>query len=191
MEIRNNTPSFGMAFRKPQDMEKFSRYIVGSGPETLAKKGLARIIKRQANNAHFDLEYRPGQGVAVVPTSANAINQGFKETVYGKGTRFLADVRGRVSAKYYSEDYKKAYEAASGPKRALMTTKKILASIRSIAASVIHPEATLPNSLKEASMVATEWAGRVESRMADDAAKLAKKQKLEAEIGSIFEPKKK
>lgn len=188
MEIRNNTPSFGMALRKPQDIEKFTKYIVSGGPECLAKRGLSRVVKQQAGNAHFDLEYRPGQGVAVIPTSEAAQKYGHTEEIFGKGSK-VSDVRSNYIRKYTGEAYEKAYEAASKPKRVLMTTKKVFALIRTLGSSVIRPEQMLPTSMRAASNKATIREGLVERRIAEDAAALAKKQKLEASIESIFTPK--
>lgn len=192
MEIRNNTPSFGMAFRKPrpEDMERFTKYVVGAGPESLAKRGLARVIKKQANNAHFDMEYRPGEGIAVIPKSEAAQKYGFVEEVFSKDSKY-SDTRSRFYATYTGEAYDKAYEAASKAKRALMTTKKVFAFMRTVGEAFIHPEMMLPKSLKTASRRAMTDEILVETRIAKDAKALAEKQKLESEIEAIFTPKNK
>lgn len=184
MEIRNNTPSFGMAFRKPADMGKFSEYVVSAGPEFIAKRGLARVVKKQANNAHFDMEYRPGQGIAVVPTSEKARAYGYTEDLV-TGSKY-SDLRLRISKKYFSEDYNKAYSSASRSERFLMTAKRAFAALRLAGHSMIHPEVMLPKSLKAASSMASASESAVERRIAQDAADLAKKQKLEKSIDSIF-----
>ena len=190
MEIRNNTPSFGMAFKKPQDVERFTKYVVSSGPEPLAKRGLARVIKKQANNAHFDLEYRPGEGVAVIPKSEAAQKYGFVEEVYGRGSA-CSDARARYIEKYSSDAYDNAYDAASKTKRALMTTKKVFASIKLFCDSLVHPEAFLPRGMRAASSRAISDERLVETQIEKDAKALAKKQKLESEIEAIFSPKNK
>ena len=186
MEIRNNTPSFGMALRKPQDMERFTEYIVGIGPASLKKRGLARLVKQQATNAHFDLEYRPGEGVAVIPKSVDAEKYGFVEEVFGKGSK-CSDARARYTAMYTGEAYDKAYEAASKTKRALMTAKKVFAFMRTVGEAFIHPEMMLPKSMKAASEKAISNEIMVETQIAREAKALAKKQKLESEIGAIFD----
>ena len=188
MEIRNNTPSFGMALRKPQDMERFTEYIVGIGPASLKKRGLARLVKQQATNAHFDLEYRPGEGVAVIPKSVAAEKYGFVEEVFGKGSK-CSDARARYTAMYTGEAYDKVYEAASAAKRALMTIKKGFATMKMFGTFLIRPEMMLPTSMRAASRRATNDAILLEQQIAKDAKALAKKQKLEAEIGAMFEPK--
>ncbi len=189
MEIRNNTPSFGMALRKPEDIGKFSKYVANASPEWIAKRGVARIAKRQANNTHFDLEYRPGKGVAVIPTSEEAKLR-YGEEIFGKASKH-SDLRSQVVQEYFSEAYDSAYEAASGPQRALMRTKKVLASARLFLHTITHPETFLPKSLKAASEAATQRESDVCASVAKEAKELAKKQKFESEIESIFIPKKK
>lgn len=188
MEVRNNTPSFGMALRKPQDMERFTKYIVSAGPEALAKRGLARVVKKQANNAHFDIEYRPHQGVAVVPKSEEAVKHGYGDVLYTKKD-VCNDLRGRYVEKYCGDAYKDAYESASKSKKVLMTTRKVLAFVRVLGNSLVHPEEALPKAMRAASKGATASEISLKSKIAEEAAASAKKQKLEAEIESIFEPK--
>ena len=187
MEVRNNTPSFGMALRKPQDMERFAKYIVSAGPESLAKRGLARVVKKQASNAHFDIEYRPHQGVAVVPRHG-AVKHGYGDVLYTKKD-VCNDLRGRYVEKYCSDAYRDAYESASKLKKALMTTRKVLEFVRVLGNSLIHPEEALPKAMRAASKGATASEISLKSKIAEEAAASAKKQKLEAAIESIFEPK--
>ncbi len=79
MEIRNNTPSFGMALRKPssEHVHNFAEYVMSSTRPSIAKRGLKQIKREQAKNPHFDMEidsFLSGGRArfSVIPTSEKA-----------------------------------------------------------------------------------------------------------------------
>jgi hypothetical protein len=70
MQVRNsyNTPSFGMAFVKPNvnEMSEFSKDVFGNRSIKFVKKGLIKVIEREKDN-RFDVRYKaatPGSGSA-------------------------------------------------------------------------------------------------------------------------------
>lgn len=187
MEIRNNTPSFGMAFRKPQDMEKFTKYVVGNSFEFMPKRGLQRVVNEQAGNAHFDIEYRADRNnFVVIPTSAQARKFGYKDMLIS-GSLPYSDTSSRLSFKYFGDEYKENYQAASRVKKISMSVNKFFAGLRILARKcVTHPEESLPKALRNAAATATQKEAEVNARIVKEAKSLAKKQKLEASINSVF-----
>lgn len=187
MEIRNNTPSFGMAFRKPQDIEKFTKYVVGNQPEFIVKRGLSKVIKEQSGNVHYDIEYGSGNTFLIIPTSADAQRLGTPEYSIPVKNQKLDDVRSRLADKYYTDAYSQAYDKASKPKRVLMSAKKFFASLRLVFRELVtNPEDALPKNLRLASKRATMHEAVVDRKLAQEAKDLARKQKLEASIESLF-----
>lgn len=61
MEIRNNTPSFGMAFIKPkaEEMTQFTKYVTKGKKPKWVKRGLEQLQEKHSKDIHFDLEYSP------------------------------------------------------------------------------------------------------------------------------------
>ena len=74
MEIRNNTPSFGMAFIKPKadKMQSFVDYVGAGVPGKRVKKALVSLQKQQASNKHCDIEYLGDGNFGLVPKSNKA-----------------------------------------------------------------------------------------------------------------------
>lgn len=89
MEIRNNTPSFGMAFIKPkaEEMTQFTAYVTKGKKPKWVKRGLEQLQEKHSKDAYFDLEYSPaGNTIHIKPKTytAGALLEG-KRTTYPVG----------------------------------------------------------------------------------------------------------
>lgn len=90
MQVRTITPSqpnFGMAFVKPNQMDKFKIFVTEKEKNNvLIGKGLEQIIKEQKNNKHFDIWHGydgDTEGIMIKPNSAEA-SRLFRNIKYSK-----------------------------------------------------------------------------------------------------------
>lgn len=64
VNLNNNNPQFGMAFRKPANLEAFSKYA--NLKKTLPRRGVQQIVSEQANNKYFDIAMNEDNSVSVI-----------------------------------------------------------------------------------------------------------------------------
>lgn len=70
MQIQNNTPNanpnFGMAFRKPVDIDKYAKYITEHESPRRAVAASNDFIRSHLADTHFDMEMGPDNSIKVV-----------------------------------------------------------------------------------------------------------------------------
>lgn len=70
MQIQNNTsnenPNFGMAFRKPADIDKYAKYITEHESPRRAVAASNDFIRSHSADTHFDMEMGPDNSIKVV-----------------------------------------------------------------------------------------------------------------------------
>lgn len=188
MEIRNNTPSFGMAFKKPsaEAMEQFTEYVTRKGAASagIAKRGVQTLVKRHANDKHFDIEFQAPSRMRIVPKTAVAgeMMEGemLPEVLYKRGA---VD---KIREKYFSDAFDETFENASGIKKAWLVGRKVAACIRGLAIFALKPVESLPTSMKTVSRKTQVWEEIVNDRLAQIAKDEAKRAKAIDAITSAF-----
>ena len=70
MQIQNNTPNanpnFGMAFRKPVDIDKYAKYITEHESPKHAVSASNDFIRNHAGDVHFDMEMCSDNSIKIV-----------------------------------------------------------------------------------------------------------------------------
>lgn len=202
MEIRNNTPSFGMAFKTPSksEMGMFSLYVTDQlnvSPK-LAKRGLAKMVEKHAKDEHFDIYFTAPSSISAEPISQEAQFRSYHNLL--EQVPCDKSVIEKYRDKYRSEDYKKAFKEASPGKRFLMNLMKFADIIKVRLTLAFKPEEILPEGMRKASLNVSRWESQISKQVAIEEAKQAKAaqkaQKFEAkrtqaidEISSVFAPK--
>ena len=181
MEIRNNTPmynrqSFGMAFRKPaaDAMDSFTELVVGGFKNNKeAKKALAKIIDRQAKNAHFDLEYTykpnrvPRGSFTIIPISPRAKEMYKEEDLLGL---YALDIVTAAKYRWYNN-----VDVAKWWAKPFVSAKECLKIVWAKIKYVTSPEERLNRRIRYAINLADERAADINRKLAN-----------EKTIGSVF-----
>lgn len=70
MQIQNNTPNanpnFGMAFRKPVDIDKYAKYITEHESPRRAVAASNDFIRSHVSDTHFDMEMGSDNSIKIV-----------------------------------------------------------------------------------------------------------------------------
>ena len=70
MQIQNNTPNanpnFGMAFRKPVDIDKYAKYITEHESPRRAVAASNDFIRSHLTDTHFDMEMGSDNSIKIV-----------------------------------------------------------------------------------------------------------------------------
>lgn len=201
MEIRNNTPSFGMAFIKPNPelMSDFSKYVTKDGkvPVKRASRAVRSLIARHANDKHFDMTFVSDK-ISVAPKSEMAkqmMAQGLIERDTSLGRTPVAIFRDTyVEA---DSEFNKSFKGASNLKKVGMLFRMMYDGVRARISMRYNPETSLPKGMRSASANVSRWEAQVEAQAQKEAKiaeQLAKKEQLEkntiAKLDSVFENKK-
>lgn len=198
MEIRNNTPSFGMAFRNPSksEMSQFAKYITDDFKVSskLVKKGLLREIDKHSKDKHFDFYFEEPKSMQVIPKSDLA------RQMYSNNQLTTREIKkgilSRYREKYASTAYKEAYNAAGTGKKFFMNLIRTGDTIRTRFMIALSPVEALPDNFRAASVNVLDWeklADKQASKLEAQKQKaLAKSQKMNSaieDISSVFETK--
>lgn len=200
MEIRNNTPSFGMAFIKPEPevMNEFSQFITKNGKISVkrASSAVRSLVARHAKDKHFDMGFNSGQ-ISVIPKSETA------RDMMAQGLIVKDSSLGRTPASIFRDTYistdsefHKTYEGASNLRRIGMLFRMMFAGVRARISTKYNPETSLPKPMRSASANVSHWEAQIEAQVQKElqrAESLAAKEQQEkntvAKINSIFENK--
>lgn len=187
MEVRNITPnytsnatSFGMAFKRPSAdvMGNFTEYVTKKGKNSarLAKRGVAKIVDRHANDKHFNFEYVGDGKFEIVPKSPRAMAM----KVDGQLPEDVKAPKGiieRTRAKYFSDAYKAEMDEASGLKAAWMLTKQFAAALKARLTIQFKPVDALPKGIRNTSSKVSAYEKLVEKQIAKEAKETAAAKK--------------
>lgn len=160
MEVRNSTPSFGMALVKPasKDMAEFTKVVVRGRKPKMMARGLKQMQKAHETDKYVDIVYLPGKkGFAVVPKQG--METVVEEKVAGKATEF-------VSTNYpsrfdkVSEEITAQLEALESSnvgkfKKTMKACGVVLKGLKEAARVCLRPKEILPADLRAASDMAT------------------------------------
>lgn len=182
MEVRNNTPSFGMAFIKPkaEDLSGFTKCVIGNRRPKLIARGLTQMQKSHAADRYTDIHYLPdAKGFSVIPKSDSGVDLSIIEKVMGGTSRpFYSNT---VKPTRYSQMQENvSFELdkleksnASKLKKALVITKNMCKMLKETArVAIFSPKEMLPASLRAASAEAK----RVEAGVSEELAKRAARE---------------
>ncbi|MCM1338040.1 MAG: hypothetical protein NC191_00025 [Muribaculaceae bacterium] len=185
MEIRNNyaaytyKPAFG-AFIKPkaEDMAAFRSFITSEGkvPFEIAKKGLARVVARHADDKHFNLRFVAPDNVTaeVISDAAKDMRDGGKLLKSAAEETPIQKLRSRYTKKKLDEA-----DNLSILGKIAFVLKAHAALLRAKAQVMLHPESRLPKILRAASENVSRWETEVESAVeAERAAEIARVKKM-------------
>jgi len=207
MEInRNYTPvntSFGMAFKKPspEAMEQFTEFVTKKGKLSprLAKKGVERIVKQQAGNRHFDMEFSAPKEIILVPKTLKA-QEMQAENMLEVNRTLPKNSIDKYREKYLGEAFDSSLDKATGLKKIGMFMKFVGASVKNLIIREMRPEYLLPQNLRLASRNATDLEATVSKQITKEAEeakiaakkaakKSARKEKAFRMIDSAFDSK--
>ncbi len=174
MEIRNNTPSFGMAYKapSPEDMTKFVDHLLDSGMSAKeAKRALINLQKTHAGDAHFNWK-----SVIAADGSLEAevtpISEKAKEMCDSGKIIFSPS---KASAAFYDRAAK-CEERCAARLEGSKGIKLILANIRNFfdrkllaLDRLTDPTTALPGQIRVASSQVKRAEASVTSRLADEA----------------------
>ncbi len=188
MEVRNITPnyannatSFGMAFRRPtpKQMEDFTEYVTKKGKTSprLAKKGVASIVNRHANDTHFDFTYLDGGKFEIIPKSIKAKTM-MEAGVLPEDIYVQKGIIGKTREKYFSDAYKAKIDEAEGFKAFLLITKQIAGALKARLALEFKPVDALPKGMRKVSAQVKAYEKAVDKQISKEIkeAAVAKKE---------------
>ena len=182
MEIRNITPmntrpAFGMAFKAPdpQDMDNFVKYCLAQKMSAAeAKRGLEKLQKLHAGDAHFDFKYiyEKGAGTfAIVPKSEKAIKMVDDGSIIFSTSRFSDELGANIYDRADRCEVRCAHRLRGKKgigkffaKVANFFDRKALAFDR-----LVDPTTALPADLRQASANVKHAEAMVNRRLADEA----------------------
>ncbi len=180
MEVRNNTPSFGMAFIKPkaEDISGFTKHVTKGRRPRLVARGLAQLQKAHAADKYTDIHYLPdAKGFDVIPkTGLDAGTRGIVEGALGGTSRpvypgvSLPTRLSKAQEKFNQELEMLEKANASKLKQVCVGIKGLFNALKeSVRVVLFAPKDTLPATLRVASAEAT----RVEKEVTQELAKRA------------------
>lgn len=183
MEVRNNTPSFGMAFIKPKagEISSFTEYVTKGRRPRLVARGLAQVQKAHAADKYTDIHYLPdAKGFSVIPKTGLGLDtRAIVEGALGGTSRPVypgvsSPTRlSKVQEKFEQEMEMLEKANASKLKTVYVGVKSILNAFKEAARVVLFaPKDTLPATLRVASAEAT----RVEKEVTQELAKRAARE---------------
>lgn len=175
MEIKNNTPaynnrSFGMAFIKPDNMDKLARYLTRSEKTRSVTDGLTLLVRNQSGNKHFNIEYIPkDNSFRVFPYSEEALGfypdkQG--EKIFPAAGHYSYSNMEKMILKM--EENNIALQKSNASKFKKFMSKlglKIEYALQYFNSYMVHPDSILPANLREASNYAVKMEKSVETRI--------------------------
>ena len=168
MEIRNNTPSFGMAFKKPsaEQMEAFTNYVTKGRKPKFVEKGIRQVVAEQAGNKHFDIEYHGGDCFSVNAKTEKAESM-FGDTIITSENSTSKSVLEQVEEK--SQNFIRTAEGTSGLKQFFLGVKAVYTQLKATVSIIRSPKEILPNALRDAAETATRFEKRVDAQIAKEA----------------------
>lgn len=180
MEVRNNTPSFGMAFVKPkaEDISGFTKHVTKGRRPRLVARGLAQLQKAHAADKYTDIHYLPdAKGFDVIPkTGLDAGTREIVESALGGTSRpvypgvSLPTRLSKAQEKFNQELETLEKANASKLKQVCVGIKGLFNALKeSVRVVLFAPKDTLPATLRVASAEAT----RVEKEVTQELAKRA------------------
>lgn len=180
MEVRNNTPSFGMAFIKPkaEDISGFTKQVTKGRRPRLVARGLAQLQKAHAADKYTDIHYLPdAKGFDVIPkTGLDADTREIVEGALGGTSRpvypgvSLPTRLSKAQEKFNQELETLEKANASKLKQVCVGIKGLFNALKeSVRVVLFAPKDTLPATLRVASAEAT----RVEKEVTQELAKRA------------------
>ena len=199
MEIRNNTPSFGMAFIKPKPevMSDFGKYVTKGGKISAkrASSAVRSLVERHAQDKHFDMEFVPPKVITVTPKSETA------KQMLAQGLIVVDSKLGRTPSAIFRDTYIKAdsefndsLEKASSFKKVGMLFRMAFEGIRARLSMKYNPETSLPKEIRNASANVKRWEAQVEAQVQKEmqiAEDIAKKEQADkktiSKLNSIFD----
>lgn len=198
MEIRNNNPSFGMAFKTPSkgDMEAFTKYVTNDFKVSprLAKRGLEKIVKKHADDVHFDIFFVAPREICAEPMTREAKFR-YENDLLDQIPCDISVVEKYIE-KYDSKEYKHARYAAKPGKKILMSLRQFADFVKTYAVLAFKPEEALPMSVRKSSLNVSLWESQIKAKEAqmtknDQKAMKLREKNLKAidKISSVFEPK--
>lgn len=156
--VNNNHPSFGMAFRKPADMNEFTEFI---GSRRGVVRGLKQFINEQKNVSN-DIVYSDGR-VFVLK------GDGKKTTTYIDG-----DKKSRFAKKH--EGLAKRIKQSNGIESIGLLLKGGMSYLKSL---IFTPKDFLPDALRKAGEIAIKEDKNTKIAAANEVKAQAKKQDIE------------
>lgn len=177
MEIRNNTPSFGMAFvkPKPEEMAEFTNYVTRNGKMSprLVKKGLAQLVKKHAEDMYFDIYYKaPNQVYSI--TKNDYAQQWFNQNVLPyNNNAVIKDISHLADSKQNS-----------GEKVAL---KRLYTSIKRRVMMELNPITALPKRLRIASQKISEMEQSIRAQVDKEIKAQNLRKTTQKMIDSVFD----
>lgn len=161
MQVNNvqNRPNFGMALKKPEDMQKFVNYISKYHDYKIVKRGLIQIQKEQANNKYFDIKFLDNDCFSV-----NPIKQldGYQSELL---TPLFSDSRSQMKPDTITErllKYPKSGEFEAPIIGLCKNLKHYCVKLASEIQLFFNPKLGLPKAFLEISQTATSMAKNVE-----------------------------
>lgn len=187
MDIRINTPSFGMAFRTPakEEMAVFTKYLTDDFkvPTRLAKRGLSKIVDKHAKDKHFEIFFNAPNQISAEPISSMAKEMNRSGQLVQKSVK--PNIFARYNAKYSSNEYKEAYASAGIVGQLLMDLGRIADALVTHITAELKPQEVLPNRLRKASANVSDWETALNRQIKEQ----KNIEKGIGDISSIFEPK--
>nr|QGT49652.1 hypothetical protein Melaina855_0390 [uncultured Candidatus Melainabacteria bacterium] len=180
MEVRNNTPSFGMAFvkPKPEDISGFTKHVIKGRKPKMIARGLTQLQKQHAKDKYVDIHYLPdAKGFSVIPKANTDVDRAIIEEAMGGTSRpFYSDTvkptKLDIVLDSTNAELEKLEKAkASKYKLGFAAVKYVAKAVREFVRIYVSPKNILPADLRAASEEATRVEQAVAKRLANDAAK--------------------
>ena len=165
MEIRNNTPSFGMAFRRPSadKMQSFIDYVGAGVSGKDAKKALTVLQKQQDGNKDCDIEYLDDGNFGLVPKTDKA-----KELYGSEVITILKDKKVTTATDNIMRQVQVLKQEQNGK---LTKFQKLKYAVKILVATVkdaTNPLRVLPENLQHTAKMATDIDSTTNAQIAKD-----------------------
>jgi len=168
-------PQFGMALKKPDDIEKFVKYA--GLDKKLPRMGVQQIVREQAKNKNFDIIMDNDMAVKVIRKTIKPETSPEIVEVFPASRHTIAGIRN----KNISEKADIALESArSRTEAAFIVISATFKLLFNIARTVVNPKLAVKGNIREAA----EYAARADKA---EIAKEAAHRKIIAKANKIFE----
>ena len=165
MQVQNNTPNanpnFGMAFRKPVDIDKYAKYITKNEKPAVAVAASNSFISRHSNDVHFDIEMNADNSIKIVAKTPEG--RQYLEKNCGALKKFPEKGKypiSKMEEKQLELEYKKSALEKAGASKLRMfffnIQSKIEMSIQSFRSRELNPVEVLPENMREADKFVTK-----------------------------------